>query len=190
MSDTKTGRTHASGKFLLRIEPGLHAALRQAAAAVGLSLNDFCARKLAAPGLAPSAPGAQAVERAAAAVGDALVGVVAFGSWARQELTEASDIDLLIVVDAPVELTRELYRGWDAEPLLWDGRRVEPHFARRPERGWRPSSLWLEVGVEGVVLFERGLEVSRYLAEVRGLIATGAVQRRWSHGQPYWVAAA
>jgi len=37
------------GRFLLRISPGLHAALREAATAQGLSLNDYCARKLAAP---------------------------------------------------------------------------------------------------------------------------------------------
>jgi predicted nucleotidyltransferase len=189
MHDIASAQPPASGKFLLRMEPGLHAALRSAAAAAGMSLNDFCTRKLAAPGLAVSGPGAVAVERAAAQVGSGLVGVVAFGSWARQELTARSDVDLVIVIGPEVELSRALYRPWDEEPLHWEGRTVEPHFARLPGGG-RPTSLWLEVAVEGVVLFERGLEVSRDLSRIRRLIASGRVRRRWSHGQPYWVEAA
>ena len=181
---------YASGRFLLRIEPGLHASLRGAAAAAGLSLNDFCARKLAAPGLHPFDPAARAVERAAGEAGSGLVGVVVFGSRSRGEMSERSDIDLLIVVDASVELTRDLYRVWDDDPLVWEGRAVEPHFVRLPDSSAAPSALWLEVAVEGVVLFERGFELSMHLASLRGWIASGAVRRRWSHGQPYWVEAA
>ena len=36
-----------SGRFVLRIDPGLHGALRKAARAAGVSLNEYCARKLA-----------------------------------------------------------------------------------------------------------------------------------------------
>jgi predicted HicB family RNase H-like nuclease len=36
-----------SGRFLLRIDPGLHAALRHAASASGQSLKEYCGRKLA-----------------------------------------------------------------------------------------------------------------------------------------------
>lgn len=177
----------ASGRFLLRIEPGLHAVLRRAAAAAGLSLNDYCARKLAAPGPAPWEPARLAVTRAAAQVGEGLVGVAAFGSWARGEDTTGSDVDMLIVVDASVAVTRALYRIWDDDPLRWNGRRIEPHFVGLPEAGSRPTGLWLEVAVDGVVLFERGFELSGYLATLRRQIAAGAVQRRWTHGQPYWI---
>ncbi|MCH7748333.1 MAG: toxin-antitoxin system HicB family antitoxin [Acidobacteria bacterium] len=42
-------RATALGRFVLRLSSCLHAALRGATAAAGLSLNDSCARTLAAP---------------------------------------------------------------------------------------------------------------------------------------------
>ena len=45
-SDTSSG---CSGRFVLRIDPGLHGTLRKAARAAGVSLNEYCARKLATP---------------------------------------------------------------------------------------------------------------------------------------------
>ena len=183
-------RHAASGKFLLRIDSGLHAALRAGAAAAGTSLNDYCARKLAAPGLLPVGPAGEVVARCARQIGDALSGVVAFGSWARSAAAAGSDIDVLIVVDGGVRLTRSLYRPWDVEPLVWEGHRVEPHFVHAPADRGRPSSLWLEVAVDGLVLHDRDLEVSRLLASIRARIVESGMRRQWSHGQPYWVSAA
>lgn len=39
-------RPQASGKFVLRLDPRLHAALRDDAQAAGVSLNDWCGRTL------------------------------------------------------------------------------------------------------------------------------------------------
>jgi predicted nucleotidyltransferase len=179
-----------SGKFVLRIDPGLHAALRAAAEASGSSLNEYCARKLASPGWGGDPAASAVIERAASLFGSGLVGVLVFGSWARGEATEGSDVDVLVVVGADVELSRALYRAWDTRPLTWDGRRVEAHVARLPARGARLTSLWAEAAVDGVVLYDRGLELSRRLAEVRDRIAAGELVRRRVHGQPYWVEAA
>jgi len=178
----------ASGRFVLRISPGLHAALRRAAAAAGLSLNDYCARKLAAPLGDPTAlAGAtETVQRAAKLVGERLIGVAAFGSWARGEAGDRSDLDALVVVDRRVPLTRELYRTWDEGPITWGGRPVEPHFVHLPEPEETASGLWAEVALDGVVLFERGLRLSTRLARVRRDIAAGRLVRRVVHGQPYW----
>ena len=64
---------------MLRIEPGLHGALRAAARDYGLSLNDYCRRKLAAPtGGGEMGDAAHAVRRAAVLFGDDLVAVAAF----------------------------------------------------------------------------------------------------------------
>jgi predicted nucleotidyltransferase len=178
-------RHTASGKFLLRLDPGLHAALRAGAASAGTSLNDYCARKLAAPGLLPEGPAGEVVARCAWQVGDALAGVVAFGSWARSAAAAGSDIDVLIVVDGGVRLTRSLYRSWDAQPLVWEGHRVEPHFVHVPADRGRPSSLWLEVAVDGLVLYDRELAVSRLLASIRAWIVESGMRRLWSHGQPH-----
>lgn len=180
----------ASGRFVLRIDPGLHATLRQAAQETGVSLNEYCARKLALPTKSLAASGGEATARAAALIGDALLGVVAFGSWARNELAQTSDVDLLIVVDDEVRIGRWLYRKWDEAPLVWNGHPLEPHFVHLPRAAARVSGIWPEVAVEGVVLFEPGLALSRFLVELRQKIVAGHLVRRRVHGQSYWVEAA
>lgn len=178
----------ASGRFLLRIEPGVHGALREAAAASGMSLNEYCVTKLAVP-LSVAGSGesiARAVTRAAALFADDLIGVVLFGSWVRGEATEESDVDLLVVVEDDVRLTRSLYRRWDREPVLWEGRPVEPHFVHLPGPEHELIGTWAEVAVDGLVLFERGLEISARLRSIRKKIADGKLVRKTIHGQPYW----
>jgi hypothetical protein len=122
--------------------------------------------------------------------GDSLLGVVAFGSWARGEAGARSDVDLLVVVERRVEIGRRLYQRWDEAPVSWNGRRVEPHFVHLPERGAHLSGLWAEVATDGVVLFDRGLVVSRLLVAYRHEIMAGRLVRRTVHGQTYWVEAA
>jgi predicted nucleotidyltransferase len=180
----------SSGRFLLRLGPGLHAALREAARSERVSLNEYCARKLAAPtgSLGALADSVAAVRRAAACFGADLVAVVAFGSWARGEASDASDVDLLIVVGERVELVRELYRRWDREGTSSGGRPIDIHIAHLPDPDRFSPSVWGEVAIDGVVLFERGLLLSPRLAQVRRRIAAGQIVRRTaSGGQTYWV---
>jgi len=154
-----------------------------------MSLNDYCARKLAAPVGAVGGPGTDVISRAAEQFGENLLGVLVFGSWARGNTVEESDVDLLVVVHPDVAIVRALYRAWDeaAPALTWDGRRLEVHFVQPPEAGETPSSLWAEAALDGLVLFDPGFELSRRLIDIRRGIASGAVLRRRAHGQPYWV---
>ena len=177
-----------SGRFVLRIDPGLHGTLRRAARARGVSLNEYCATRLAAPtGESFACKGAHVmVRRAAALLGESLIGVVAFGSWARGEMTDTSDIDVLIVVDADVAITRRLYRRWDEEPVRWDDRPVDPHFVHLAAPHDGASGLWAEVAIDGIVLFERDLRLSSTLAAIRRSLVDGRLQRRVVHGQGYW----
>jgi hypothetical protein len=186
------GRTPASGRFVLRIDPGLHGALRAAARESGVSLNDYCARKLALPvgSLVATDPAGAAVARAALLFGERLVGVVAYGSWARGEAGVDSDVDLLVVLEEGVPLTRALYRGWDAAPLEWAGHPVEAHFVHLPPPAQTVAGLWGEVALDGIVLFERGLRVSTRVAAIRRDVASGRIVRREAHGQAYWTTAA
>jgi UTP:GlnB (protein PII) uridylyltransferase len=92
-------KDRASGRFLLRMEPGLHAALREAARAAGLSLNEYCVRKLALSPTTGEEPAVRILRRATEIVGPSLAGVAVFGSYGRGQATEASDVDVLIVVD-------------------------------------------------------------------------------------------
>ena len=192
--ETDSGRDdHAlepSGRFLIRIDPGLHAALREAARAEDVSLNEYCARKLAAPtgSTALGGDAFAAVQRAAVCFGSDLLAVAAFGSWARGEEAVDSDVDLLIVVDDRVELQRDLYRRWDDESPRWEGRTIDVHIVHLPDRDQFSPSVWGEVAIDGIVLFERDLVLSRRLVDVRRRIVAGDVVRRMAvGGQPYWV---
>lgn len=186
--DTRKERSLPSGRFNLRIEPELHLSLRDAARSAGTSLNDYCARRLASPGAALDRRAAAVVQRAAGVLGDSLPGVVAFGSWARGEETASSDLDVLLVTDRELPISRALYRSWDAGPdLRWNAHEVTPHFVHLPPRAAAVSGLWAEVATDGLVLFERNLVVSRHLAGVRRRILRGEISVRVAGGQRYWV---
>ncbi len=191
MGDTRSSDAAArtSGRFLLRMDPGLHAVLRAAAAEAGISLNEYCVRKLAAPGgsLTGAAGAAEIVLRAASLFGERLAAVAVFGSWVRGEHREGSDVDVLVVLDASLPIRRELYRAWDEEPLDLDGLPVEPHLVHLPEDPREAGGLWAEVALDGAVLFERGLLLSRALARIRRAILAGHLSRREVDGQAYWV---
>jgi predicted nucleotidyltransferase len=183
--------TRLSGRFVLRLPPPLHGVLQAAARASGISLNEYCVRRLSAGGPALAADGSAAaiVNAAAALAGDALVGVIVYGSWARGEAGASSDVDVLVVVDRRLALTRSLYRKWDRTPATWLGRRVDPHFVHPP--GARVAGgVWGEVAIDGIVLFERDWRLSARLVEIRRSIAAGRLVRRFVHGQPYWTVAA
>jgi predicted nucleotidyltransferase len=177
-----------SGRFLLRIGPVLHAHLKAAARELGVSLNDYCARKLALPvdAAALADDGPAVVRRAVDLYGAHLAGVVVFGSWARGEAADGSDVDLLVALDRRLPLTRSLYASWDAAPATWDGRPVEVHLAHLSARGEVPSGIWAEVALDGLVIYERGRRVSARLGDVRREIAAGRLLRRIAQGQPYW----
>jgi predicted nucleotidyltransferase len=185
---SRAGGSGSSGRFVLRIDPGLHGALREAARAAGVSLNEYCARKLATPtfGFEGLEFTIEAVQRAATVVGENLIGLAAFGSWTREELHDESDIDLLVVVEDKVRLSRDLYLAWDEAPIWWNGHRVEPHFVHLPDLERTTLGLWAEAAVDAIILFTRDLTLPSRLARVRNDIAAGRIVRRVVHGQPYW----
>jgi predicted nucleotidyltransferase len=175
----------ASGRFVLRLDPPLHALLQATAREQDISLNELCVRKLSAPAL-PSRDAAEAVAVAAALFGADLLAVAAIGSWARGEAFAGSDLDLLITVQDRVELTRELYRRFDEKRPLWSGRPVDAHFVHLPPPEITVAGIWAEAAIDGIVLFERDLALSARLARVRRDVAAGRIVRRFAHGQPYW----
>jgi len=181
----------ASGRFVLRLPPALHASLRARARSAGLSLNEYCVRCLSAAGsgLGHEASAGAVIEAAARAAGEGLLAVVVYGSWARGEARTTSDVDVLIVVDQQTALTRQLYREWDEMPPRWQDRPVDPHFVHPPPDRVE-GGAWAEAAIDGIVLFERGDVVSTGLARIRRTIAEGGLTRRHSHGQPYWTVAA
>lgn len=179
-------------RFLLRLPAALHATLVAQAAHDGLSLNAYCVQRLGGPDLrvAPRQHVAGVVANAAKVAGPHLLGVIAHGSWVRGEARDSSDIDVMIVVDRALPLTRRLYAAWDAERPTWDGRAVDAHFVHLPSSTDRPSGVWCELAVEGLLLSDRDGVVSAALIGVRRAIARGRLVRKTAHGQPYWTEAA
>ncbi len=127
------------------------------------------------------------VRRACTLLGDSLVGLAVFGSWARGQLSDTSDVDVLVVINREVPVTRELYRRWDEASVVWDARPVEPHFLHLPSGTGVPSGLWAEVAMDGIVVFERDMRLSFHLSAVRRALVEGRLRRRVVHGQGYWM---
>ena len=103
-----------------------------------------------------------------------------FGSRARGDAGPLSDVDLLVVVDAALPIARSLYRVWDQSlagaPALQElGASVNPHFVHLPRScagnsGDGGGSLWLEVALHGIVLWQRTWELSRVGLEMRASV--------------------
>lgn len=169
-----------SGKFVLRVDPALHHRLREEADEHGLSLNEWIIRALTRGRVPPAHPLINELKRI---FGGHLLGVIQFGSVVRGEMRESSDIDLLIVLEQSREVDRSLYQTWDREvrdPLL------SPQFSHLP-KGDNYSSLWLEVAIEGVILYDPTNKLESTLREIRSAVADGRFCRKLSHGHPYWV---
>lgn len=179
-------------RVLLRLPADLHRSLVKAAADADLSFNEFCVRRLSAPSDAQgrSAVRSLVVTRARTVFGDRLIGVLVLGSWARGQAAANSDIDVLIVIDAKTALTRDLYRRWDQDPISFEGRAIDAHFAHPSPAGTVPTAVWCEAAVDGILWYDRDGAVSIRLGEVRRAIAEGRVVRAFAHGQPYWKGAA
>lgn len=179
-------------RVLLRLPAELHRALVKEAADQSLSFNEFCVRRLASPTDAREMSSARTlvVTRATEVYGDRLMGVLVLGSWARGDAAAASDIDVLVAIDPATPLTRDLYRAWDLDPLVCEGRAVDVHVIHPSPAGAVPSSVWCEAAVDGLVWYDRDGTIASRLGEVRRTIAEGLVLRGFAHGQPYWKGAA
>lgn len=190
MSDTARAPASSpapSGRFVLRLDSDLHARLRDEAQRAGLSLNAYCARKLALPASAVTPAAVTVLQHVSRVAGDALLALILHGSWARDRQADASDVDVAIVLAPDADVTRALYSRWEADPPHWEGRPLDPHFLRLPDPGAAATGLWAELAVHGITLYDRDLGTSRWLAEVRARIAEGRLERRMAHGQPYWL---
>ncbi len=169
-----------SGKFVLRIDPAMHRALKQEAKSQGESLNSVCLRRLQGfknsnwssivdPILQKFSP----------------LGIVLFGSAARGDATEKSDIDLLIVLPGEQKISRDLYQLWDQEFKKYE--KYSPQFVHLPKTGDIFGSIWLETAIEGEILYDSHHDIKNMLIKIRQQIAEGIYIRKTSHGHSYWI---
>lgn len=181
-----------SGKFIVRIDSKLHERLCSVASRENVSLNQKCIELLSQVDTNSKCTDDD-VLRIRASVNqmfnNSLIGIVLFGSTARGESRTTSDIDLLIVIENSINLNRSLYRKWDEfiAPHLADN--ITPHFVHIAPQSAQVGSLWLEVSLDGVVLFETEKLISNCLRRIRQNIADGHYTREINNGHPYWVRA-
>lgn len=169
-----------SGKFVLRVDPSLHRQLKREAEARDLSLNEWIVKNLSGTRTVSPSPVIHTLKKN---FESDLIGVIQFGSSVRGEMREGSDVDLLIVLDGRRPVDRSLYSQWDrfiTDPVL------SPQFSHLPT-GPDFTSLWLEVAIEGVILFDPTKQLDTILRQIRSAIAEGKFSRKMSHGHPYWV---
>jgi predicted nucleotidyltransferase len=130
----------------------------------------------------------EVVDKLSAALGDRLLGVVLYGSHARGEAREDSDVDLLVIArglperryDRSIHLQRVVRGIKDAPPISVLGKtpgEFESHF----------PSLYLDIGVDGVVLYDRDGYTTGKFNHIRKIIAEiGLVRRRLDRGNMFW----
>src|SRR3989442_1193542 len=97
--------TEGLGSILVRTKPELHRTLKQEAQRRRVSLNQLCNELLQAARKTPPRAGeidkwSPIVRRIKEDFGDQLEGLVLFGSVARGEQTDRSDVDLLLVLSS------------------------------------------------------------------------------------------
>jgi hypothetical protein len=186
----------ASGRFVVRVAPALHAELRELAAQREISLNGLCSSLLSSGcrssgESSPESPDTAAVTQGCRqAFGEPLVGVVLFGSLARGEATVTSDADLLLVLAPGTSIDRGLYHQWDKLDVSRQslaGHPPSPQFVALPSHDKPPGGLWYEVALDGQILWDRHGVTARTLRALRFDMLAGVIERRLTHGHPYWV---
>jgi hypothetical protein len=179
----------SSGRFLFRPGPALHSRLISYAKGKGGSLNSACcellSQALGAGGSGQLPFGLGRLLEAESPVGCDIEAIILYGSYARQEATPRSDIDILLALSGRRPITRQLYRKIDS--FLSAPAHLSVMTAHLPAAPAQAGGLWLEMAQDGVVLYDRSGAAARVLSDIRREIAHGRVSRRECHGQGYWV---
>jgi predicted nucleotidyltransferase len=125
-------------------------------------------------------------QRIAQLWGEPLEGIVLFGSQARGETWDTSDIDLLIVLPEGTPLIRSLYDRWDHQVAPYFDRRVSPSIVLCRSDASDVGSVWIEAAVDGVILLDRAGRIAHMFEQIRQDIATGKLLSGETHGHRYW----
>jgi len=121
-------------------------------------------------------------------LGDELVGLVLFGSWARGEAREDSDVDVFVVlkslrgVEARAAVYKVVSRSVGRAATLVDAR-ADELFGEELEL----TPLLLNILVDGIVVYDRTGKLAELAAKARRLVeAEGLVRYRTPDGKYGW----
>jgi len=189
-------KSQASGKILLRLPPEDHRELLAESQRRGLSLNRYLQAllKCSPPIIKMEDESGQILPQWRRRIlpllkeefKKALKGVLLFGSLARGQAHENSDVDLLVVIDNAATIDRDLYRKFDQALRQAGLENISLHFVPFPVDLSDVGSLWFEAALEGIVLYVTDAQLLTFLARLKNEIAENRLYRQWSHGHSYW----
>lgn len=119
-------------------------------------------------------------------LGEHLIAIVLFGSRARGEANEASDWDLLIIAHhLPANVMERHLMLKSALPIAWRARTAI--LAKTPQEfEARLPSLYLDIALDGIVLYDTNEYITERLARLRKLIQNKGLHRETAQRDLVW----
>jgi hypothetical protein len=120
-----------------------------------------------------------------AALGEKLVAVALYGSWARGDADEGSDVDLLVIADDlpdhPIQRVRFLKRMAGSEA-------AGVQFYARTRKGFESyfGVMYLEFGLDAQVLYDPTGYLAAKLAHIRDIINEAGLYRVQKGRDLFW----
>jgi predicted nucleotidyltransferase len=117
---------------------------------------------------------------------DDLVAVVLFGSRARGDANEASDWDLMIIArNLPDQVFERHLVLKTMLPIAWRG--ITAILAKTPQEfEARLPGLYLDIALDGIVLYDTHEYIAERLARLRRLIQKKGLRRELSQRDMVW----
>lgn len=120
-------------------------------------------------------------------LGPDLIAIVLYGSWARGETRPESDIDLLLIAR---NLPRDRFErvNYVHQPAVGRFRRRISVLAKEPAEfeGYFPS-LYLDIGLDGIILYDPEGYMASKLARIREIIEEAGLYRGRRDGELMWL---
>jgi predicted nucleotidyltransferase len=178
----------AKHRFLLRLDLGLYRQLHRLAKAQQTSVNTLCAT-LIESGIREATPRQEWIKEVVDAYEpEGLLSIILFGSRSRGDATPSSDLDILLVFPSGTRITRSLYRRLEGlGEGRWSGAEVSFHCVALPEQESEVSGFWLEIALDGKMLWKKNEAITLWLEQVKHALCSGTYVRKLSSGQPYWI---
>jgi hypothetical protein len=119
-------------------------------------------------------------------LGDNLLSVVLFGSRARGEVKEESDWDLLVIArDLPARTLERHILLKSMVPVAWRGQMAILSKTSQ-EFEARLQSLFLDIALDGIILYDTDEYMAERLARVRRLMQQRGLRRETVEGDLVW----